>query len=92
MPIGLTGALHVRDALIATTTNSSAYSTATAAAPMENASALQDSVAKTVLNRCAAHWQMARIDRHGKETNATAKTAGKESTAMSVPITEPVMP
>jgi hypothetical protein len=30
---------------------------------------------------------MVRTDRHGKETNATAKRAGKASTAMSAPLT-----
>lgn len=89
--IDLTDALHAHDASIATTMNSTACNTATAAAQTGNASVLRVLVAKTAPNRCAARWQTVKTDHRGRETSATAKTAGKESTAMFVLITEPAM-
>jgi hypothetical protein len=90
--INQTDALHALGASIATMTSFNVCSTATVAVRTANAPVLQALEVKTALNRCAVRYQMARTDLLEKATSATVKMAGKVSTAMSAPRTEPAMP
>jgi hypothetical protein len=80
-------ARHVLDVSIAITMSSSVYNLRIAATQMANVSVHPALEETTAQSRYVDRWRMVRTDRHGKETNATAKKAGKASTAMSAPLT-----